>query len=213
MVKSNNKQSLTEEIANAATHGIGFILSISALVLLIVFAVVQNNAYMVVGGAIFGSTLIAMYGASTLYHSFQQLDSKRIFKILDHSAIYLLIAGTYTPFVLVTLHGVWGWSLFGIIWGLAILGVYFKIFFVYKFENLSTIIYILMGWLVVIAAKPICQNLPLPGIMWLLGGGLLYTFGVVFYLWEGLFLHHSIWHLFVIAGSVCHFFAVLFYVI
>ena len=158
-------------------------------------------------------TLILLYSASTLYHSVQKPQIKSICKVLDHSCIYLLIAGTYTPFLLVTLRGVLGWTMFGVIWFLAVSGVVLKIFFVHRFKIISTIAYVLMGWIIIFAIKPLIDSLPTGGIVWLIAGGLAYTLGVVFYAWKKLPFNHAIWHLFVLAGSICHFFAVIFYVL
>ena len=154
-----------------------------------------------------------LFSSSTLYHSFRNERVKHIFRVIDHSSIYLLIAGTYTPFVLVNLRGGWGWSLFGVIWGLALAGIVFQVFFVSRFRLLQTLIYLLMGWLVVIAVKPLLTRVPLPGLLWLLAGGLSYTVGALFYLWKELPYHHAVWHLFVLAGAICHYFAILFYVL
>lgn len=198
-----------EEIANAVTHGIGLLLSIAGFVVLLVFAILRGTASHIVACSIYGATLICLYTASTLYHAVQSRRLKRILKIFDHSAIYLLIAGTYTPFLLVNLRGGWGWSLFGVIWGLALVGILFKFWFVDHFQYLSTVVYVAMGWLVVIAAKPVLAHVPNVAVLWLLAGGLLYTSGVVFYAWKRLPYSHVVWHLFVLAGSTCHYFAVL----
>lgn len=204
---------LKEEIANAVSHGIGALLSIVALVMLIVNSVKYGDVWHVVSFSIFGSTLVLLYAFSTLLHSFQRGIVKNVFEILDHAAIYLLIAGTYTPFLLVTIRGALGWTIFGIVWGFAIVGIVLKIFFVKRFIILSTVCYIIMGWLIVIAIKPLYLNLPFNGIAWLVVGGLLYTFGTIFYVWRRVPYHHAIWHMFVLAGSAAHFIAVLFYVL
>ena len=205
--------SFIEELFNSITHGAGILLSIAALVLLIVFSSIYGSAGHIVSCTIFGITLILLYTASTLYHGIQKPQVKRIFKIFDHSCIYLLIAGTYTPFLLVTLRGALGWTMFGIIWLLAVSGVVLKVFFVHRFRIISTIAYVLMGWIIVFAIKPLADSLPSGGIVWLIAGGMAYTLGVVFYAWKRLPFNHAIWHLFVLAGSVCHFVAVIFYVI
>jgi hemolysin III len=204
---------LIEEIANSVTHGIGAILGLSALVLLVVAAALRGTARHVVACAVYGSSLVLLFTASTLYHSLTPPRAKAIMKILDHSAIYLLIAGTYTPFLLVTLRGAWGWSLFGVIWGLTIIGIVFKVFFAGRFKLLSTLIYLGMGWIAVIAIHPLVHHLPRGGVIWLVAGGLFYTGGTVFYLWRGLRFHHAIWHGFVLAGGLCHFASVMLYVI
>ncbi len=205
--------SFREELLNSITHGAGVLLSVAALVLLIVYSTSYGTASHVVSCTIFGITLILLYSASTLYHSFRQPRVKSILKIIDHSCIYLLIAGTYTPFLLVTLRGVLGWTMFGVIWFLAISGVLFKIFFVHRFKIVSTIAYVLMGWIMIFAIKPLVDSMPSGGIVWLIAGGLAYTLGVVFYAWKKLPFNHAIWHLFVLAGSICHFFAIVFYVL
>lgn len=198
-----------EEIANAITHGIGLLLSIAGFVVLLVLAALRGTAWHIVACSIYGATLICLYTASTLYHAVISPRVKRALRIFDHSAIYLLIAGTYTPFLLVSLRGPWGWSLFGVIWGLALVGVLFKFWFVERFAILSTAVYLAMGWLVVIAAKPVITHLPLTAIIWLLAGGLAYTGGVIFFAAKRIPYSHAIWHLFVLAGSICHYFAVL----
>ncbi|MCU0353305.1 MAG: hemolysin III family protein [Cytophagales bacterium] len=213
MKKETYRQSIAEEIANSITHGIGALLSIAGLVILVVFACLRGDVWHVVSVTIFGTCLVLLYTASTLYHSFQSEKAKRIFRIMDHAAIYLLIAGSYTPFTLTLLRGGWGWSLFGIVWGLALGGIAFKLFFVSRFNVLSTIVYLLMGWMVVVAGGPLLENVPANGLYYLLAGGVAYSLGTVFYLWEKLPFHHAIWHLFVLSGSVCHFFAVLLYVL
>lgn len=202
-----------EEIANSITHGIGAALSIAGLVVLIVSGVRYGDTWHVVSFAIYGSTLIILYTASTLYHSIQNVKVKQVFKILDHAAIYLLIAGTYTPFMLVNLRGGWGWSLFGVIWGLAILGVVFKSIFINKYEKLSLVIYLLMGWLCLLAVRQMIAEVPSGGLIWLLLGGVCYTLGIIFFKWEKLPYAHAVWHLFVLAGSICHYFSILFYVL
>ncbi len=205
--------SFIEEIINSVTHGAGILLSIAALVLMVVFASLSGSAVHVVSCAIFGVTLILLYTASTLYHGIPYPRVKRILKICYHCCIYLLIAGTYTPFLLVTLRGALGWTLFGVIWFLALLGVLFKLFFIHRFKIVSTIAYVLMGWIIILAIKPLMAALPAGGLIFLVAGGLAYSLGVIFYAWKKLPFNHAIWHLFVLAGSICHFFAVLFYVL
>jgi len=215
MVQSNqiSECRCREELLNSITHGTGVLLSIAALILLIVFSSIYGSTGHVVSCTIFGITLILLYTASTLYHSFQKPQIKNVLKVIDHSCIYLLIAGTYTPFLLVTLRGALGWTMFAVVWVLAITGVVFKIFFVHRFKIISTIAYLFMGWLVVFAIKPLIGSMPAGGILWLFAGGLAYSLGVIFYVWETLPFNHAIWHMFVLAGSTCHFFAVLFYVL
>lgn len=212
-IKLDTSQTRTEEIGNALTHGIGALLSIVAIILLALFASHQNDNVKLVSGIIFGSTLLLMYASSTVYHSLSNPKAKHLFRIVDHASIYLLIAGSYTPFVLVTLKGSLGWTMFTIIWSLAFAGVLFKLFFVHKFELLSTIIYLLMGWMALIVIKPLYQLLPLGGLAYIVEGGLCYTVGVIFFIWERLKFSHVLWHLFVLAGSSCHFLAVLLYVV
>jgi len=202
-----------EEVANSVTHGIGTVLSIAALSVLVSLSAIQGDAWRVVSFSVYGATLVTLYLISTLYHSFRTPEVKQVFHVLDHAAIYLLIAGTYTPFALVSLRGGWGWTLFGIIWGLAFAGIVFKLFWFGRFKNLSLVIYVAMGWFVVIAFKPILVNFAIGSLAWLLIGGGIYTFGVAFYVWQKLPYHHAVWHLFVIGGSMCHFFAILFYVL
>jgi hemolysin III len=198
-----------EEIANAVTHGIGLLLSIAGFVVLLVLAILRGTAWHIVACSIYGATLISLYSASTLYHAVVSPRLKRALRIFDHSSIYLLIAGTYTPFLLIDLRGLWGWSLLAIIWSLACAGVLFKIWFVDHVPRLSTAIYIAMGWLVVIATKPILTHVPLATLLLLLAGGLFYSSGVIFYASKRLPYAHAIWHLFVLAGSTCHYFAIL----
>ncbi len=203
--------SLGEEIANSITHGIGAALSIAALVLLVVFAALRGDAWRVVGFSIFGSSLFILYLTSTLYHSFTNRRVKRFFRVLDHSMVFILIAGSYTPLTLTVLRGPWGWTLFGLIWGLAIFGIVMKIVFFDRFNALSLVLYILMGWLVVIALKPLLSAAPLGLLIWMGIGGLSYTLGVIFYAWERLPFNHAVWHLFVLGGSISHFFGMLFH--
>mgnify|MGYP000025294008 CR=1 FL=1 len=212
-IKSHKKQTLIEEIFNSATHAIGALLGIAGLVLLTVLAAEQGSAIKVVGSVIFGSSLIVMYLASTLYHAVRKSHWKRIYKVIDHSSIYLTIAGTYTPVVLVVLDSGWGWSLFGVIWGFALIGLIFKLFATGKYEFISTGAYIGMGWLALIVVKPLYEHLPLVGFIWLLLGGISYTVGVIFYTLDRLRFAHTVWHLFVLGGSICHFFLILLYVI
>ncbi len=202
-----------EELANSVTHGIGLALSVAGFVVLVVLAILRGGARHIVSCSVYGSTLVCLYAASTLYHSVRSRRVKRVLKVLDHSAIYLLIAGTYTPFSLVILRGGWGWTLFGLVWGLSVLGILFKVWFVDRFQIMSTTVYLAMGWLVVIALKPLLALVPSGGLLWLLAGGGLYTAGVGFFSWRKLPYNHAIWHVFVLAGSTCHYFAVLYYVL
>ncbi|RTZ71733.1 MAG: hemolysin III family protein [Gammaproteobacteria bacterium] len=206
--------SIGEEIAHAVTHGVGIPLSIAGLVLLVTFSALYGDAWHVVSSAIYGSTLVLLYTASTLYHGIPHERAKPILQKLDHAAIFLLIAGTYTPFTLVTLNGsAWGWTLFGIVWTTAVVGIWIELGNNKKLQRWSLLLYLLMGWVVVIAFKPLVGNLASGGLALLVSGGLAYTLGAAFYAWERLHWNHAIWHLFVLAGSVLHFMAVFFYVI
>ncbi|MFZ0371032.1 MAG: hemolysin III family protein [Halobacillus sp.] len=202
-----------EEIANAITHGIGAVLSVGMLVMLVVFASLEGNAWHVVSVSIYGVTMLVLFVSSTLVHSFPAGKMKDLFEIFDHSAIYLFIAGTYTPILLVPLRGSLGWTLFGIIWGMAILGIIFKVFFVKRFVVLSTLFYVLMGWLLIIAWGPLTTEVPAAGITYLILGGVMYSIGSIFYVWRSFTFHHMVWHLFVLGGSIFHFFTIFFYVI
>jgi hemolysin III len=202
-----------EEIANSITHGIGGLLSIAALVLLIVFSSLYGTAWHIVSFTLFGTTMVLLYTSSTLVHSFPKGKAKDVFEILDHSSIYFFIAGTYTPFLFIVVKGWLGWTLFGIVWGLAIAGTVFKSFFVKKYLHTSTVLYVLLGWMIVFAWNPLVENLPKNGLTLLIIGGVLYTIGAIFYVWRGFKYHHMIWHIFVVAGSAAHFFSVLFYLL
>src|SRR5690606_13149319 len=197
-----------EEIASALTHGMGAVASVAGGAVLITLAAVFGDGWQLAGAVVFVTTLILLYTASTLYHAFRHEPIKARLKVFDHCAIFLLIAGTYTPFTLIGLRGGWGWSLFGMVWTLAVLGVIFKLFFTGRFKRLSTIIYIGMGWLVLIAIQPMTELLTGWTLFWLFTGGLFYTLGTLFYHNEKLPYSHAIWHLFVLAGSVSHFIAV-----
>lgn len=214
-IKDNKKAgyrtlSLGEEIFNSITHGIGTLLSIAALVLLIVIAAIKGNVWHVVSFSIFGSTLVLLYLSSTLYHSFTKEKIKNLFVRFDHAAIFLLIAGTYTPFLLTALRGTLGWTLFGIIWTLAIAGVVIRSIYLTRFRKLMVGLYLGMGWMFVVAIGPLMKNLPGISVLFLFLGGLMYSIGVVFYAWRNLKYGHGIWHLFVLAGSIMHFFSVIY---
>jgi len=204
---------LGEEVANALTSGIGTVLSIAGLIVLVVYAALLGGPWHVVGVSIFGASLIFSHLSSTLYHAISQVRTKRVLKLIDHLAIYILIAGTYTPFTLVNLRGPWGWGLFVLIWTLGLAGVVIKTTKLSQVPYLSTAFYVAMGWTVVIVIKPLMETVAPGGIWLLLAGGLSYTAGVAFYAWNRLPYNHAIWHLFVIAGSVFHFLAVLLYVV
>jgi hemolysin III len=203
-------QTLGEEIANSISHGVGVLGAIAVTPVLIVNATKYGPAA-IVGASIFGGTMIILYLASALYHAFPHSRTKRVFNILDHSAIFLLIAGTYTPFTLGVLRGAWGWSLFGIIWGLAIVGVVIKSVAGANTGKLSTGLYLAMGWIAVVAAKPFWDHIPKWGLIWLLVGGVMYSAGVLFFVAQKIRFGHFIWHLFVIAGTACHVVAVMKY--
>lgn len=205
--------STLEEWANSLTHGIGAVLSIAGLVILVVLASLYGDAWRIVSASIYGASLVLLYTASTLYHAIQSPQVRPIMQRLDHIAILYLIAGTYTPFTLVTLHGPWGWTLFGIVWGLALVGTVVHLTSLRRFHGVMVGLYLLMGWSVLIALAPLINAMPPAGLGLLVAGGLSYTFGVVFYVAKRLPFNHAIWHLFVLAGSVLHFFTVMYYVI
>jgi hemolysin III len=207
------RYSASAERANALTHGLGAVLSVAALCMLVINANAIGGTYRIVSVSVFGASMVLLYSASTWYHSVRDPRWKHWLRVFDHASIYLLIAGTYTPFTLVGLGGGWGWSLFGVVWGMAVCGVTLKIFFVNKLPALSVGVYIGMGWLAIIAIKPVVAALPPAGLFWLVVGGLAYTFGVIFYCWKSLPHHHAIWHLFVMTGTACHFISVYWYVL
>ena len=202
-----------EEKFNVISHAIGLVLSVIALVLLVVYASLKGNAWHIVSFSIYGASLIVLYSASTFYHYVQNPKLRYKLNIFDHSAIYVLIAGTYTPFTLVVLKGWVGWTIFGVSWGLALAGIVLKLFFTGKYDKISTFAYVLMGWVVIFAIKPLVQNLPFEGLMWLLAGGIFYTVGAVLYSIKGIKYNHAIFHIFVLLGSFAHFIAVFFYVL
>jgi hemolysin III len=199
-----------EEISNSITHGIGLILSIAALVILIVFASLYGNVWHVVSFTLFGATMLLLYTSSTLLHALKPGKAKDFFEIMDHSSIYFFIAGSYTPFLLVAVKSATSWTLFGIVWGLAIAGTIFKAFFVKKFLFTSTLLYVVMGWLIVFVWDDLVAAIHPTSLILLIIGGLLYTVGAIFYIWKLFKHHHAVWHMFVLGGTVCHFFAVLF---
>ena len=199
-----------EELANAITHGVGLVFSILGFVLLLVLALMHGGRWQIAGCAVYGATLVSLYAASTLYHSVPSPRLKRALLRFDHCAIYLLIAGTYTPFLLVNLRGPWGWSLFGVIWGLALAGILFKLWFVDHFPIMSTAFYVLMSWVGIVALKPVLTHVPATGLLWLVVGALMYMLGVGFYALKKIPFNHVIWHLFVMAGSTCHYVAILY---
>ena len=210
-MRTNRPQSLGEEIANSVTHGVGWLLSTAGLAFLVVVAAATGDPWRITAASVYGATLVLLYATSTLYHALPGRRVKSVFRRLDHAAIYLLIAGTYTPFVLVPLRGVWGWSLFGVVWSLAVLGIVLKGVFGIRLAVLSTVVYVVMGWLALIAAGPLAARVPAAGLHWLVAGGVLYTLGVVFFAWDRVRYWHAVWHLFVLAGSAAHFCAVAQY--
>lgn len=204
--------SRAEELANSVTHGLALLASVAALPLLVVLAVRRGDAWGIVGASVFGTTLVLLYAASTIYHALPVGHAKAAWRRLDHAAIYLLIAGTYTPFTLGAMRGGWGWSLFGVVWGVSAFGVVAKIVFGPRLPRLSTIGYLVLGWLVVIAAVPLVRSVGWAGVAWLLAGGIAYSIGTIFYVLDRRILYgHAVWHLFVIAASVCHGVAVALY--
>ena len=207
------RYSSREELANCVSHGLGALLAIPGLALLTRLASARGDAWHVVACSVFGATLVFLYLTSTLYHAIRHPRAKSVLRFFDHAAIFLLIAGTYTPFTLINLRGPWGWSLFGVVWGIAILGIIFEVTIRRRWPGVSVALYILMGWTVVVAIKPMLSAVAPGGLVLLLIGGLAYTTGVVFYIWRRLPYHHAVWHLFVLAGSILHFFAVLFHAI
>jgi hemolysin III len=207
------RYSFGDELASSVIHGVGIVLSIAGLATLVAFAALHGNALTVIACAVFGASLVLLYTASTLYHSVSVASAKPALRALDHIAIYVLIAGTYTPFTLIALPGVWGWSLFAAVWALALMGSALELGLFGRYRKLAVLLYVGMGWIGMIAFKPLSEHLQSGGTALLLAGGLAYTLGVPFYLWRRLRYHHALWHVFVLAGSVLHFLAVLLYVI
>ncbi len=208
-----NIYSMGEEIAHGVTHGIGALLAVAGLAVLTARAAIHGDGWQMLSVSVFGAALVLMYTASTLFHSIPLPRTKHVLRVLDHCLIYVLIAGTYTPFTLVTLRGPYGYALFALVWTLAVAGIVFKVFTTGKFERLSLAVYLVMGWCVLLVVKPLLAALPEGGLWLLLAGGLSYSLGTVFYRWESLRYHHAIWHVFVLAGSAFHYFAVLLYVV
>ena len=204
---------LGEALANSITHGLGALLSVSGLIVLVALSATHHSTRLLVSVTVYGATLCLLYLISTLYHAIPVSRLRRVFRFLDHASIYLLIAGTYTPFTLVLLRGGWGWTLFGMVWGIAVLGVIFKVFSTGRYKGFSSALYIGMGWLVIIAIKPLLAVLPISGFVWVALGGLFYTGGIVFYSKDRIRYFHMVWHLCVLAGSACHFVAILRYVV
>jgi hemolysin III len=209
----NNPYTLGEEVAHTITHGLGALLSIAGLAVLVANASLYGDAWHIVSCSIYGATLVMLYSASSLYHGIPHPQAKAVLQRCDHAAIYLLIAGTYTPFLLVNLRGIWGWPMFGLIWTLAVVGIALEFIDHRRFKKLSLWLYLGMGWIVLVAIKPMLDQVAAGGLILLLLGGLSYSLGVIFYVRKQMTYHHAIWHLFVLAGSAFHFFAVLLYVI
>lgn len=201
-----------EEKINIYSHGLGFLLSLIALVLMVFFPISDANGLYFLTVSIFAFSLLTLYAASTAYHSAKEATLRKRLRIIDHAAIYVLIAGTYTPFTLITLDGTVGWILFGLVWGMAVIGISLKLFFTGKFNLLSTLMYVGMGWLIVFAINPLMENLPTKGLEWLFAGGAFYTIGAIFYAFKKLNYTHAIFHIFVLLGSFCHFMAIYFYI-
>lgn len=209
---SRREQSRGEEIANSISHGIGLVAAVVATPFLIADAARRGELGFLVGAGVFAASMVLLYLASTIYHTLPMGKAKRVFRVVEHSAIFVLIAGTYTPFTLGVLHGAWGWTLLGLIWGLALVGVALKVFGRRSHPIVSTSLYLLMGWLILIAVDPLLARVPLSGLLWLVAGGVAYTAGVAFFALDSRLRYgHFIWHLFVLAGSACHYFAVLWY--
>ncbi|HET7478719.1 MAG TPA: hemolysin III family protein [Rubrobacteraceae bacterium] len=204
----SERYTTSEEVANGVTHGLGLAASVAGAAALVLLTAPGGDAWRIVSSVVYGVTLISLYTASTLYHLSRRPGAKRVLRVLDHCAIFLLIAGTYTPFMLVSLRGGWGWTLLALVWSLAAAGIVFKVFFTGRLDALSTSVYILMGWLCVVAAKPMLDMVPAGTLLWLLAGGLVYTAGTVFYHNRRVPYSHAVWHLFVIGGSLCHYLAV-----
>jgi hemolysin III len=203
--------SFREEVANSISHGLGLVLALVALPILVLAAIEIGNVRFLIGVSVFGGTMVLLYLASTLYHSISHEAAKQLFRIFDHTAIFLLIAGSYTPFSLGVLHGPWGWSMLAIVWTLAIIGITLKIRKRTRHSRISIVLYVIMGWLAVVAVKPMVMLIPVPGILLIFAGGLAYTGGLAFFGAQRIRYNHFIWHLFVLAGTTCHFFAVLWY--
>ena len=212
-IEGMKQYSPIEEKININSHAIGFILSVVALVLLVAHASMHGDVWHIVSFSIFGTSLIILYAASTFYHSAKKPELRKRLKIIDHASIYVLVAGTYTPFTLVTLNGKLGWLIFGISWGLALTGIILKLFFTGKYNLISTSMYVFMGWVIVFAIKPLINNLPSEGFLWLLAGGISYTLGAILYSINKIKFNHAIFHMFVLTGSFCHFISVFFYVL
>jgi hemolysin III len=210
--RRDREQTPAEELANSLTHGVGFALSLACLALLVVFSALRGGPFLIASCSVYGAMLALLYLSSTLYHGVRSPRVKHVLNIIDHSSIYLLVAGTYTPYTLVSLREDGGWILFGFVWAIAAVGIVYQAVFIHRFRILSVASYLAMGWLVVFAMKPLLRNVSGGGVFLLAAGGVCYTAGVVFYAWKRPFFH-AVWHLFVLAGSLCHFFSIFFYVV
>lgn len=208
-VKSAGLYTIQEEIAHSITHGISAVVSLIGLIVLVSLAISVGDVWRIISFSVYGTTLVLLFSASTLYHGIQHPRLKKIFQICDHAAIFLVIAGTYTPFLLVSIRGRLGWTLLAVVWGIALLGVAFKVLFIDYFQKLSVLIYVLMGWLCVVAVDELLVSVPPNGLIWLAAGGAAYTIGIIFLAWDRIPYNHTIWHFFVMAGSLCHYFAIL----
>lgn len=206
-------RSRLEEVINSALHGVGLAAFVVGTAVLVTLASLWGNAWHIVSFSIYGASLIILYATSTVYHGMRHPGRKRVLRVMDHAAVYLLIAGTYTPFTLVPLNGAWGWSIFGVVWGFSLLGIVFKLFFTGRFNRISTLLYVLLGWVMVIAIVPLVRTLPMGGLVLLLLGGISYTVGAGLYLLKRIPFNHAVWHVFVLAGSTLHFFSILFYIL
>ncbi len=209
--ETEHTQSNGEELANSISHCVGFGLSVAALVILVVFGARQGNPWKVISFSVYGFSLMTLFLASTLHHSFRSRRLKSLFLLFDHIAIYILIAGSYTPILLIALRGAWGWSMFGVIWGISIIGILLKIYYLGRYKVISVLVYLLMGWVVVIAYKPLLEAIPYGLFIWMGIGGLCYSLGVVFFVWRTFPYHHSVWHLFVLAGCATHYIGIFKY--
>ena len=209
----HKRQSYEEEIANATTHGVGLVLSVVGWIALVLLSGLAGDGWDVAAAGVFGGSLVFLYSTSTLYHSVRRPKMKEMLRVLDHVAIFLLIAGTYTPFAVVLMREGWGWTVLGVVWGLAIAGLLFKLFSKHRFHPAATSLYLIMGWLGILLADPMSAALPLGALLLIGAGGLAYTVGVIFYGWHSLRYSHAIWHVFVLVGSICHYIAVAMYVL
>lgn len=206
----DRKQSIQEEFANSITHGFGILFSIIAVSLLVTFSVLNGTSIHIISCSLFGGSILLLYTFSTLYHAFQEEKIKSWLRTFDHIGIYFLIAGTYTPFLLLAVGGLWGWIFFGLIWSLTLFGIVFKIFYTHRFKRASLLLYLAMGWLAVFLVKPLIENLSIPTLSLILSGGISYTLGTLFYVRQQMRFAHTIWHLFVLAGTILHFIAIMF---